>query len=168
MKAVANWTVAREEQWPEHWQRIAPFDPGPVPVIDILLLLQGDPGVGKTTLTRYIARFLDIEDNVNSPSFNLLNEYRSKHWLLWHYDLYRLTSPGELEMLDFQDRWEGRYPLPLEKQSVLQVVEWPERYSPDLMYFSKLAHQKPVYSLQLSLDAAAPLSEKRQARLLEL
>jgi tRNA threonylcarbamoyladenosine biosynthesis protein TsaE len=88
----------------------------PVPGI---VLLRGDLGTGKTTLTRGIARGLGLEDPtlVNSPSFTLVNMYRGD-CSIYHVDLYRLQGERDLYstgMDDFLGR-EG-----------VTIVEWSER-----------------------------------------
>ncbi len=58
--------------------------------------LVGDLGTGKTSLTKYIARGLGIEENVSSPTFNIVKEYRSGRIPMFHFDVYRLSSGDEL------------------------------------------------------------------------
>ncbi|MBX7056803.1 MAG: tRNA (adenosine(37)-N6)-threonylcarbamoyltransferase complex ATPase subunit type 1 TsaE [Leptospirales bacterium] len=87
-----------------------------------LLLFSGQLGAGKTTIIRQLAALLGIQDNVNSPSFNLLNVYDAAGLRLFHYDLYRLGSPAELEQLDFLERWQNR-----NSSNEWHCVEWPER-----------------------------------------
>lgn len=81
-----------------------------------VVLLQGDLGAGKTTLTQGIARGAGTDEVVNSPTFILMNEYRARV-LIYHADLYRLDRPEEVAALD------------LSGQTVdgALVVEWPER-----------------------------------------
>ncbi len=88
-----------------------------------LLLIEGELGAGKTFFVRALGKKLGIGENINSPSFNLLNIYQSRDWELYHYDLYRLQSPAELEELDFIEHWYDS--LPRTKQ-VLHTIEWPE------------------------------------------
>jgi len=80
-----------------------------------VLLLQGNLGTGKTFFTSKICNHLNVKDLVNSPSYILLNEYEGKH-RIFHYDLYRLTSPEEALELGILDRLnEG-----------ITIIEWPE------------------------------------------
>lgn len=60
----------------------------------VIIELLGDVGVGKTTLTRGIARGLGVTAEVTSPSFTLSKEYTGKKYHLIHYDFYRLSDPG--------------------------------------------------------------------------
>jgi tRNA threonylcarbamoyladenosine biosynthesis protein TsaE len=78
-----------------------------------LLFLFGDLGAGKTTLTKGIARGLDIIDPVTSPTFQLVKHYQGK-LCLNHLDLYRLKNPAELDVFD---------PESLVEEGVT-VVEW--------------------------------------------
>jgi tRNA threonylcarbamoyladenosine biosynthesis protein TsaE len=72
---------------------------------DVVALI-GDLGTGKTALTKYIARGLGITEEINSPTFTIVKEYKSGRIPLYHFDVYRLGSGDELldigaeEMLD--------------------------------------------------------------------
>jgi tRNA threonylcarbamoyladenosine biosynthesis protein TsaE len=72
---------------------------------DIVALI-GDLGTGKTALTKYIAAGLGITEEINSPTFTIVKQYRSGRLPLYHFDVYRLGSGEELldigaeEMLD--------------------------------------------------------------------
>ena len=81
-----------------------------------VLLLQGDLGAGKTTLTQGLARGAGSDELVNSPTFVLVNEYRGRI-KLYHADLYRLDDPDEVLALD----------LPGATLDGALAVEWPER-----------------------------------------
>ncbi len=89
-----------------------------------VLGLQGDLGTGKTEFVRGLAKALGSTDAVKSPSFTLLNVYRTMHptiRFLIHVDLYRLEGASEnlLEQIGL-DEWLGR------KDSLI-VIEWTER-----------------------------------------
>jgi len=79
----------------------------------------GGLGAGKTTFTRGLAVGLGLEDDVSSPTFSLVNEYRGK-LTLYHFDMYRITSSDELETTGFFDY--------MNNESVI-VVEWSENIS---------------------------------------
>lgn len=62
---------------------------------DIVALI-GDLGTGKTTLTKYIAKWLGVTENIDSPTFNIVKEHKSGIIPLFHFDVYRLSSGDEL------------------------------------------------------------------------
>ncbi|MDY0075251.1 MAG: tRNA (adenosine(37)-N6)-threonylcarbamoyltransferase complex ATPase subunit type 1 TsaE [Acholeplasmataceae bacterium] len=82
----------------------------------VVILLDGDLGSGKTTLTKGIARAIGIQDVVNSPTFTLMKKYKSKDRLktLYHLDLYRLEGIGS--DFDLEEYIDGQGMI---------VVEWP-------------------------------------------
>ncbi len=64
-----------------------------------LLFLSGDLGAGKTTLTKGIAKGLQIQDEITSPTFQLKKSYRGRY-ILYHLDLYRIKNENELEIIE--------------------------------------------------------------------
>ncbi len=70
-----------------------------------LVLLRGDLGAGKTTLVKGIAAGFEAaeEEDVTSPTFTLVHEYRGPRANLYHIDLYRVDTPRELETLGLDD-----------------------------------------------------------------
>ena len=87
-----------------------------------VLLLTGDLGSGKTTLVQGIGQGLGIDD-INSPTFTLINEYTSGRIPLYHVDLYRL-SPTEADGLYLETYWEG-----IEVEPGILAIVWAERLS---------------------------------------
>jgi tRNA threonylcarbamoyladenosine biosynthesis protein TsaE len=87
-----------------------------------LVVLRGDLGAGKTTLVKGIAAALGVAraDEVQSPTFTLVHEYRGRTMTLFHLDLYRLESDTQLEALGI---WEM-----LEAPDALVLAEWGERF----------------------------------------
>jgi tRNA threonylcarbamoyladenosine biosynthesis protein TsaE len=84
-----------------------------------VLLLHGDLGAGKTTLTQGLACGMGIVEPIQSPTFTLVAEHQGAALRLLHLDLYRLSGPDELESLGF-DQF-------LEPVNAIAVIEWPER-----------------------------------------
>ena len=86
-----------------------------------LVLLRGDLGAGKTTLVKGIAQGFQAasEEDVTSPTFTLVHEYRGPSATLYHIDLYRVDTPRELETLGLDDL--------MDDKSVL-LIEWGEKF----------------------------------------
>lgn len=80
-----------------------------------LITLNGDLAAGKTTFTKYLAKYLGVVDTVNSPTFNILKEYNSNKGTFYHIDAYRLE--GSEEDLGFEDIF---------YEDNIIVIEWAE------------------------------------------
>ncbi len=86
----------------------------------------GEMGAGKTTFINALCRALGVEDDVtNSPSFSIINEYRSDTTaeLIYHFDLYRLENLDEAVDIGVDDYFDS---------GALCLLEWPERIEPML------------------------------------
>lgn len=77
--------------------------------------LTGDLGVGKTVLTQGIAKGLDIEEPVSSPTFTIVQVYESGRMPLYHLDVYRIGDVEEMEEIGYEDYFYGEG---------LCIVEW--------------------------------------------
>jgi tRNA threonylcarbamoyladenosine biosynthesis protein TsaE len=86
-----------------------------------LVLLRGDLGAGKTTMVKGIAEAFGAakQEDVTSPTFTLIHEYRGKDLTIYHIDLYRIDTLRELETLGIDDLMNG--------SSVL-LIEWGEKF----------------------------------------
>ena len=82
------------------------------------LLFYGDMGVGKTTLIKTIVRILGSNDNVSSPTFSIVNEYKLKDEKIYHFDLYRINDIEEAYNFGIEDYLDSEY---------WKLIEWPER-----------------------------------------
>ncbi len=67
-----------------------------------IIAMYGDLGAGKTSFTRGLAKGLDVEDNVTSPTFAIVNEYTGSV-PLYHFDMYRIESWNDLYSIGFFD-----------------------------------------------------------------
>ncbi len=104
--------------------------------------LSGPLGSGKTCLVRAVVRALGRPDEeVPSPTFTLVQTYDLPAFTLWHFDLYRLESPGEADELGFEDALADG----------VSMIEWPERLGPVL----------PPGWLRIALDFGADRGARR-------
>ena len=108
-----------------------------------LVLLRGDLGAGKTTLVKGIAQGFQAasEDDVTSPTFTLVHEYRGPSATLYHIDLYRVDTPRELETLGLDDL--------MDDNSVL-LIEWGEK-------FARFEHERDV---EIALEQVSETGRK--------
>lgn len=83
-----------------------------------LVFLNGDLGSGKTTLTRAVLRAAGHKTAVKSPTYTLVEEYELASGLFFHFDLYRINDPEELEWIGIGDY--------LQQQSI-SFIEWPDK-----------------------------------------
>lgn len=79
-----------------------------------IICLNGDLGTGKTHLTKGIAEGLEIDDNITSPTFNIVNEYDGR-LKLYHFDVYRVNDPDEIAAIGFDEYIFGEG---------VSVIEW--------------------------------------------
>ena len=94
-----------------------------------VILLSGELGSGKTSLTKGIAMGLDIEESVTSPSFAIMNIYQGK-LCLYHFDFYRIEDESEME-----DLLEGY----IYSKEGVTVIEWGEKIIDRLSRFINIS-----------------------------
>ena len=101
-----------------------------------IFFLYGEIGVGKSTFIKYLINFLQSKSNqkqteVPSPTFNILNEYKTKDFIIHHYDLFRINDHRELQNIGLFEN---------NKDSVT-FIEWPE-----------IIKEKPKKRIELSFS----------------
>lgn len=101
--------------------------------------LYGDIGVGKTAFARAVCKYLDVKQKVTSPSFVILNEYKSGILPVYHFDLYRLENEGISTIAsELEEYSEGK---------ILTMVEWAE-FSPE----TELPFDRLIIKIEYSDD----------------
>ena len=105
--------------------------------IPAVIFLEGDLGVGKTTLAQGVLRGFGVPGRVKSPTYTLIESYATAHGPALHLDLYRLRDGEELEFLGIRDYLD---------EAALWLIEWPERGDGFL----------PEPDLRLRLSIASP------------
>lgn len=88
-----------------------------------VIALVGGLGAGKTHVTKGIVEGLGSSDEVTSPTFTLVHEYRSGRLPVFHFDFYRVDSPAELLAIDWDEMMDARGVI---------VAEWADRF-PELL-----------------------------------
>lgn len=106
-----------------------------------VILLRGDLGSGKTEFVKGLAEGLAASEPVTSPTFALMNVYEGS-MTIYHFDLYRLESPEELEGIGFNEYM---------NEKGVAVVEWPDRFPSEM----------PDEYIRVDLRAGAGLSERQ-------
>lgn len=81
------------------------------------LLFYGDMGVGKTTLIKTIIKLLGSNDEVSSPTFSIVNEYKLNDEKIYHFDLYRINDVEETYNFGIEDYLDSDF---------WKLIEWPE------------------------------------------
>lgn len=84
-----------------------------------ILLLKGNLGAGKTTFTQVLLKNIGSEDEVNSPTYSIVNEYSTPKGKIFHFDLYRLRNIDEVYDIGIEEYLDNSY---------LCIIEWPEVY----------------------------------------
>jgi len=124
------------------------------------VFLDGDLGAGKTTLARGVLRGYGHQGAVKSPTYTLVEPYEFSRYNIYHFDLYRLSDPEEVEFLGVSDYLE---------QPNLCLIEWPSQGgsllpSPDL----RIVLRREGSGRRISWQAASARGEEIAERLRRL
>ena len=123
------------------------------------IALQGDLGAGKTTFARGFLQALGHTGNVKSPTYTILEPYQLDNMIVNHFDLYRLSDPGELELIGAHEMF---------NEQTINLIEWPERgegWLPEMDLWLKIEYldNSRRFELSAGTERGESILDKLQA-----
>ena len=112
-----QFTIQEIKDWQEVVDKIIPD------LKHNILLLKGNLGAGKTTFTQFLLKNMGSNDEVNSPTYSIVNEYSTPEGKIYHFDLYRLKNIEEVYDIGIEEYLDNAF---------LCIIEWPEVYEEEL------------------------------------
>ncbi len=128
--------------------------------VGMLIFLQGELGAGKTTLVRGFVSSLGHSGTVKSPTYTLVEPYDDTKIPVYHFDLYRLSDPDEIEFLGVRDYLGGQG---------ICLIEWPERAQaclpePDLVVTIRYQDAARNVTIRAQSDAGVAVLRNMSAK----
>lgn len=87
-----------------------------------IFCMSGDLGVGKTVFTQGFAAGLGVEDNVNSPTFTIVQEYEDGRIPLYHLDVYRISDVSEMDEIGYEEYFYGEGVCLIEWAEIIEDI----------------------------------------------
>ena len=87
-----------------------------------IILLNGDLGVGKTIFTKGFGKGLGIEEPISSPTFTIMQIYEQGRLPLYHFDVYRIADPEEMDEIGYEDYFFGKGVCLIEWASLIEEL----------------------------------------------
>ena len=103
-------------------------------MLEILLFYLGDLGSGKTKFTEGFLKFFDLDNEISSPTFTIVNEYHQNDFNIYHFDLYRLEDLDEFYAIGGTEYFDNG----------ICLIEWGELIEPILSRYIKITINKDI------------------------
>lgn len=113
-----------------------------------IITLEGDLGAGKTTFSQYLLKALGVKSHIPSPTFTIINEYKTKELTILHADFYRLDNEDNLDLLG----WDI-----LIQNADIVLVEWPKGLVNPTIEIKISSDENRVLTLKASKEITSKL-----------